>query len=94
VEVERDAVDRHGLRQPAGELARDALEGIRRDRPAGAAARPQEGRDLVPVAGRIEETGQREARMAQRANDLRATHERRPVAMVGEVGVVGVRGDE
>jgi len=94
VEVEIDAVDRHGLRQAPDELARDALEGIRRDSPACAAARPQERRDRVPVADRIEKTGQREARIGQRANDLRPTHERRPVAMAGEVRVVGVRGDE
>ena len=88
VQVEIDRVDRHGRRQPPDQLAGDALVGVGSHQPAGAAAGPQQRHDLVPGAHVAQEARQREAGVGQPLDHLGAAHQRRPVAVAGEVGEV------
>ena len=94
VQVEIDGVDRHRRRQPPDQLARDPLVGIGRDEPAGAAAGPQQRHDVVAGAHVAQEARQREAGVAEPFDHVRAAHQRRAVAVAGEVGEVRPLGDE
>src|SRR5690606_39066115 len=61
---------------------------------AGATAGPQQRHDLVLLVHDIEETREREGNAFQPLEHITAPHERWPVAMTAEIGIVGRRRDE
>ena len=94
MKIEVDGIHRHLPGEHADHLAGDALERIARDHPAGAAARPHERHVFVRIAHVGEKSRQREARVPEPLEHLRPAHERRAVAMLREVGEVGLGFDE
>ena len=91
MQVEIDGVHRHRGRQAPDEFPCDAFEGIRGDQPAGAAAGPEQGDELVLRLGGLHEAGNGVAGAAQPGEDVLAPDQRRAVAMGAEIGEVGVR---
>ena len=94
VQVEVDGIDGQRLGEAADELAGDALVGIGGDEAAGAAAGPQQRHDVVRGPHVAQEAREREAGVAEPFDDVRSAHQRRAVAVAGEVGVVGPLRDE
>jgi hypothetical protein len=71
VEVQIDAVDRHGDGEPADQFAADALERVRGYKPAGPATGPNQRHDLVTRIDRPEESRERETGVGEPADDSR-----------------------